>query len=249
MVLAKFQLDSIGLSDIGHLREKNEDLFCIEKDLGLFVLADGMGGRNAGEMAAQMSVESLVSELKLNFDEKMSLDEAISCLIDAYQVANEAIFAQGQSELHYNGMGTTLCALLFLEEKAIISHVGDSRIYLFKNKKLIQLTDDHTLINEYLHGNREGEEAPAKHILSKAIGPFPQIEATIEFCPYNKGDLFLICSDGLSNSLSNREMESLMVQGGTCEEIGRRLLHEALVHGGGDNVTLVLVEVGHDLSG
>ena len=129
----------------------------------------------------------------------------------------------------------------------IVSHVGDSRIYLLSHGRFNQLTEDHTLINEYLQGHREAEEPPAKHILTKSIGSFVDMEPTIEVCPYKKGDLFLMCSDGLSNSLSNDEIADVLSGGGECQEMGKCLIQQALTQGGSDNITVVVVKVGDDL--
>ncbi len=243
MVLTAFQFDSVGLSEIGHVRGENQDVQKIEKHLGLFLLADGMGGREGGKLAATLAVDSFHDYCKRNLEEAPSTSEQVIHLFtEAYRLTNESVFNEGQTA-SLMGMGTTLCALLFLDDKAIISHVGDSRIYLFRKNRLACLTEDHTLLNEALQGLTPEEKLPSKHILSRAIGPLPTVTPSIEVCPVKKGDLFLVCSDGLSNSLEDREVEDILAQGGECAALGDQLMQAALVKGGQDNVTFIVVKI------
>ncbi|MCH9609876.1 MAG: Protein phosphatase PhpP [Chlamydiales bacterium] len=236
MVFTSCRLESIGLSEIGHIREINEDLYSLHPKEGLFLLADGMGGREGGEIAAKIAIDQFFSFSKKPLESNvLSEERVLSIFEDAYRYVNELVFKKGQESVTYFGMGTTLCALYFLDRYAIISHVGDSRIYVFKDKELVQLTEDHT-------------SHPSSHILTRAIGPFPTVEPSVDLFSYDRGDLFLICSDGLSNALSNDEISAILQEGGELEDCSQELMRSALRLGGKDNITLVLVKVGDDLS-
>lgn len=250
MVFTTFEFDAIGLSEIGHVRKENEDAFSINKEMGLFVLADGMGGRKGGRIAADLAIQSFSHFSNDCFkEEKVSVDRATGLFIDGYQYMNEEVFKQGQIERGCEGMGTTFCALLLLDHEALISHIGDSRIYLFRQNELVQMTEDHTLRNEALKRYGPSEEnLPSKHILSRAIGPYPTATPAIEVCPINKGDLFLICSDGLTNSLDDRQIKEILLQGEELASISKNLMQVALNYGGKDNITFILVRVGNDQS-
>lgn len=249
MKLTAFAFETIGISELGHVRKKNEDAFLIQEELGLFLLADGMGGGKAGRVAADLAIESFLFFSKEVFrGEKISTDQAKGLFVDGYQYINEQVFEKGQTDGDCEGMGTTFCALLLLENEAIISHIGDSRIYLYREDHLAQLTEDHTLLNEALYRSTSEDELPSKHILSRAIGPYPTVTPSIETCVFKGGDLFLICSDGLTNSLTDSEIKEIVAQDGGCSEMGNHLMQVALNNGGRDNVTFILVQIGDDQS-
>jgi serine/threonine protein phosphatase PrpC len=230
-----FNIDYAGLSDIGLTREKNEDAWNALPNEGFFILADGMGGHNAGEVASQIAVERL-SEL--------ALENNGSTLSQLFQEVNATIYAKGEQEAAYAGMGTTLICLDLSMPEAICAHVGDSRLYLYRHGKLSQLTKDHSLASEM--GNSSAD-FPYKHVLTKAMGTNPKVEAEITpVFPQNE-DIFLLCTDGMTNYASDREIESTLRRMGALEEGVLELIELAKKNGGGDNITVLLVKI-HGLS-
>lgn len=253
MVKGIFQLEAFGLSDVGLVREHNEDVWASFPGIGLFVLADGMGGHAAGEVAARSAVD-LLHELVIQWNPPTTLnrEEATSFFRVAFGTINDLILKRGQNSDALKGMGTTLNALYFLNHEAVISHVGDSRVYLLRQEKLKQLTEDHSLVSELLAlGAMQPEDAktfPYKHILTRAMGTHPSVEPTICSIPVKPNDLFLLCSDGLTNYVTDNEIAFILQENNELSQKGRRLIELSNKHGGGDNITLILVDV-HDLPG
>ncbi len=247
------QLDYIGISDVGLVREHNEDAWAAYPERGLFLLADGMGGHAAGEIAADESV-SYLHELvnQWHLLTQTSLDEAVAFFRDAFTKVNTSIYEKGQHDPSLSGMGTTLCSLYFLQKHAIVAHVGDSRIYRLRDGSLEQLTEDHSLVSELVSlGAMKGDDSetfPYKHILTRAIGTNSFVEPTVNYLKVNPQDCFLLCSDGLTNYVTDRELESVLNQDLPLANRGAALVDLANEHGGGDNITLVLVHVNDDLS-
>lgn len=239
---------SFGLTDIGPIRQKNEDFWVELPQDGFYALADGMGGHKAGEVAAKETVENVCLDF-LNHQIKTSLDiEQISLeLLKAIQNANKKIYDLSQDHPPYRGMGTTLCCLYFKENTAIYAHVGDSRIYLYRKKKLKQLTDDHSLINELIAaGHMEIDEPfplPYKNIITKAIGPRVKVEPEIATIPVKKGDLFILCSDGLSDFVSKEKMALVLEKPISMEEKVKNLINLAKERKSKDNITLIMIEI------
>ncbi len=230
-----FQFEYFGVSDIGHVRKANEDVWFAAEDFNLYLLADGMGGRPGGKQAAELAVKRFHAFLKENLKRNSTTEEAFSIMQEAFNRANQDVFEIGQTTTELFGMGTTLNALLLLPQDAIIGHVGDSRIYCLRENHLLQLTEDHTVANE------RGSEKN-KHILSRAIGAAPYVSATLDLFSLNKGDLFLLCSDGLTNSISDEVIQKIMQSKKPLQNVGEQLLNTALQCGGKDNITLVLVQ-------
>lgn len=247
------QIDCVGISDIGLIRDHNEDVWAAYPERGLFLLADGMGGHAAGEIAADESVSYLYELVKKWHPTKQtSPDEAVSFFRESLTKVNTSIYQKGQAESSLTGMGTTICALYFLQMHAIVAHVGDSRIYRLRNKELEQLTEDHSLVAELVSlgamKSDESETFPYKHILTRAIGTHPTIEATVNYLTVQPHDCYLLCSDGLTNYISDADIERLLDQDLPLSERAQALVDLANEHGGGDNITLVLVKVNDDLS-
>lgn len=247
------QLDSFGITDIGLVRDHNEDVWAAYPDGGLFLLADGMGGHSGGEVAAAKTIEylhALFSEWKNT--QEASASKAKAFFQEAFCKVNAYIYKQGQHDEDLKGMGTTLCSLYFLTKEAIVAHVGDSRIYRFREGALHPLTEDHSLVAELMAlGAIESAEAdsfPYKHILTRAIGTHLQIEPTVIAVQVEPHDQFLLCSDGLSNYVTAEQITEIMHMDCSLDAKGRALIDQANDNGGGDNVTAVLVEAGYDLS-
>lgn len=229
---------AFGLSDVGLVREKNEDVWKALPEWQLFVVADGMGGHVGGKVAAEESVGLLCS---------MAREIEAEGMDSVIKRVNEKVFRIAQREPELLGMGTTLCVLFFSGSDAIYGHVGDSRIYFFRKKKLIQLTKDDSLISELLSlGEINLEEvaaSPYRHILTKAIGTHSMVEPTVGHLEIAGGDLFLLCTDGLTNYANSSEIEQILSQNTPIERKGYLLVDLAKKHGGGDNITVLLVQV------
>lgn len=241
MLSLALKLEYYGLSDIGLVREHNEDAWQAHPEKGLFLLADGMGGHQAGEVAATMSLE----KIEEYFPSKII--HPIEVIKQVIQKTNAYVYQQAKNNELLSGMGTTLCCLFFIEEEAIYAHVGDSRIYRFRDDQLELLTADHSLFNELLTSHaltiEEAESYPYKHVLTKAIGTHPNVEPTIHSSYLLSGDLYLICSDGLTNFVLNEEIQEILSQSKALKEAGNMLVDLAKKHGGGDNATVILIRV------
>ena len=230
-------------TDVGRVRQVNEDRFLVTDDL--FAVADGVGGHQAGEVAAQTSVETLARA----FDERTT-----DGLIDAIHQANEAVWRLAQDQAERRGMGTTITALALVEEEGeeqlAIANVGDSRAYLFQRGELMQVTEDHSLVEELVReGQLTPEEAqvhPQRSIITRALGMEPRIEVdSWTLIPF-AGDRIVLCSDGLTNEVSADRIASTLRQLADPQEVARDLVRQARAHGGNDNITVVVVDVVDD---
>jgi PPM family protein phosphatase len=246
-----FQLESFGITDIGRVREHNEDAWAAYPDHGLFILADGMGGHSAGEIASKEAVTFLYAYVKKWIpSQKISIEEAKAFFKEAYSEVNSRIYEKGEQDQELKGMGTTLCSLFFLQKRVIVAHVGDSRIYRLRKSKLEPLTEDHSLVCELLALEaiqpEEVEAFPYKHILTRAIGTHPRVASTINSADVEPHDLFMLCSDGLSNYVPCEQMEEILTTDASLSHKGQALVDLAMEQGGGDNVTLILVDTSNE---
>jgi len=244
VVTMKFKLCSHGVSDMGLVRTNNEDAWVSSTRERLFILADGLGGHQAGEVAAKEAVDSFSKSFHESFIEaakaELSEVEIIEALRLCFERANAHVYEMSCSHELLRGMGTTFCALSFHEDMAAISHVGDSRIYLLRNGQFEQLTKDHCWTRRHIP---DGPEKLCKGVLTRALGTTSDVEPTIRLIKVCPQDLFLLCSDGLSDMLSHQEIEKVVTQPMTIGQRVRMLVSEAKKKGGGDNITVVLVEV------
>lgn len=245
------RIEAAGDSDIGLQREHNEDSFVVDLDLGLFAVADGIGGAAGGEIASRMAVDIVQSCCREGEIERPGpgQDEAASPLglrlVSAIWRANEAIFEEGQRDPRLYGMGTTFAGVYADAGSACIAHVGDSRVYRYRKRRLERLTEDHSLWNEHL---RTGEELPddvdpllACNIVTRALGMGKTVEVATRFERPQAGDLLLICSDGLSGPVPEAEIAEVLGRGNDLTTTAQLLIDLANEHGGPDNVTCVLV--------
>lgn len=247
------QLESFGITDIGLVRDHNEDVWAAYPEEGFFLLADGMGGHACGEIASNEAVEHLYQLFKSwHLAQEISSSKAKAFFEEAFVKVNTYIYKQGRHDDELKGMGTTLLSLFFLKQEAIIAHVGDSRIYRFRAGQLEPLTEDHSLVAELMAlGAVESAEAdsfPYKHILTRAIGTHPQVEPTLATIQVEPQDLFLMCSDGLTNYVTPSQITRVLQTSNPLNTKGQDLIDLAIQNGGADNVTVVLVEIGYDLS-
>jgi PPM family protein phosphatase len=243
-----YTVSAYGLSDKGLVRQNNEDYWGSVPESNLFLLADGMGGHQAGEVAARETVTFLCSELRTLAEEsdKQTLERVGLTLKKAIQQVNRFIYEMSLSHDLLKGMGTTLCLLYIHGSRALFSHIGDSRIYRLRQSTLQQLTQDHSLAREMRDlGDEFGDQKSPifKNIITKAVGTEQNIDSSIHVQLIESKDTYLLCSDGLSDCLSKQEIEDQLNQPLAVEERVRALIHAAKEKGGHDNITVVLVEV------
>jgi protein phosphatase len=248
-----------GLTDVGLQREHNEDSFCLLGEYSLFLVADGMGGHRAGDVASRMATSSIASFFRssagedatwpFHFDTTRSIEE--NRLITGIKLANRHIYDVSNRSNEHHGMGTTVVGILFSAEKErlYVGHVGDSRCYRYRGDELQLLTRDHSLINDYLTAMPdlpdEQREGLPRNVITRALGMSDLVTVDIVVEYPQVGDLYLLCSDGLSGVLSDdqlrRALDAAKPDGLGCA--CRELVRDANAHGGEDNITAVLVRV------
>ena len=245
-----YKLTSAGISDIGLVRQNNEDVWKQLPKKRFYFLADGMGGHKAGEVAAKEAIAKLVDIIETDprFSESdLAMDHARSLISHAIQDANTHVYNLGRKDPELRGMGTTLCCLYFHPEGLIYAHVGDSRIYRLRNKKLQQMTKDHSLLRELLElgqlKENQAEDFAYKNIITKAIGTEAHVHPSVRLIDVANDDIYMMCSDGLSDMVKKEEMEVILNKKITLKEITEQLVALANEHGGNDNITIVTVKV------
>ena len=249
------QLDAVARTDPGPVRERNEDSFLIDVEAGLFVVADGMGGHASGEIASAIAVESVQGVLlgAINPDEtrldRSSMDQEEEIRERLRYAMNQASISIRQTAMAnpiHAGMGTTLAVLLIEDDEAHLGHVGDSRIYLFRDEKLHRLTRDHTVVQQEIDAGTLTPElariVPHKNILTQSVGYHGPVEPDTSTRPIDEGDVFILCSDGLTDPLSDAELTEICAQHDP-EDLAEVLVQKAIEHGTEDNVTVVVVYV------
>lgn len=238
----KFQ--SHGITDIGCTRTNNEDAWIALPHLGFFALADGMGGHNAGEVAAQKTIDFLVA--KIAEIPEYDIMELIIELRYIIEKANQHVHTLGSNHPEYQGMGTTLCCLLWTKTAIVYAHVGDSRIYRFRENKLSLLTQDHSLLAKWLSTGKLAETCetpfPYKHVITRSIGGSGKANPEIAVANYQEGDLFFLCTDGLTDAMSLEEMEEILTLEKNLEIASVQLIEKAKIKGSSDNMTIVMVQ-------
>ena len=238
-----------GLSDIGRVRENNEDVWAEIEELNFFILADGMGGHQAGEVASRETVSHMLRLVRKAFKttKKRSLSDTVKAIKQAIILVNSLVYKIGNSHESLRGMGTTLCLVLLHDEGAVLAHVGDSRIYRLRKGGLEQMTKDHSLFRELVDmGHLSEQLAPDfayKNIITKAIGTEPKVEPTVFSVDIEVGDYYLLCTDGLSDLLSVKDIETILQKDKSVDQMARALIMAANERGGHDNITVVLIKV------
>lgn len=234
-------------SDVGKDRELNEDYFSVsypEDKVQVFILADGMGGYNGGEIASMIAVNTAKNYILENYDKTEKTKEALLELVVASaRYANLVVHEKAQSAPELNQMGTTLDICLFFENRVIISHIGDSRIYRIRKEFMRKLTKDHSyvqqLVDEGKLTNEEASSHPKKNLLMKAIGVEPYIEPDGMIKGFLKGDIILMCSDGLTNMVSEEEIYKIIQE--NPADSTKILIQKANDNGGHDNITAIII--------
>ncbi len=247
----KYYIDMAAATDVGRVRDHNEDFIACDRKLGLVVLADGMGGHNAGEVASQMAVEGITKQIKhaLKNIKDQTLDESVVCLsMESISVANSKILEAAALHPEYAGMGTTLVMALFHDDNVTIAHVGDSRLYRLRKGKLAQLTVDHSLFQEMIQGGylSEGEATQSlnKNMITRALGINIDVEIDVQQQTLEMDDILLLCSDGLSDLVNEHDIQTILQQTDRdLKEKSKQLVYKANENGGHDNISVILVNI------
>jgi protein phosphatase len=241
----------IGVStDVGRIRDINQDSFyCSDiEELPLYVVADGMGGHNAGEVASYIAIESVKEVFHKNKELLLAKEIEIPQFInDALNTANERILEKSNKEERYNGMGTTITLVYIQDDEIFIGHIGDSRAYLLSNGELVQLTQDHSLVAELLRkGSISEEEAmnhPQKNIITRALGTDKNVKIDILSRKIKKKDIILLCTDGLTNMVSESKIKEIIIESKDLQTASNILINTANELGGLDNTTVMLIGI------
>src|SRR4051812_33929403 len=221
-------------SDLGRQRQGNEDNFFVRAPL--FVVADGMGGAQAGEVASEMAVKS--------FEPGLGDGSPAQSLVRVIEDANRRIHDRSRSDEQRAGMGTTVTAAYVAESEVVVAHVGDSRAYLLRGGDLIRLTKDHSLVGELVARGKLTEEQaeahPQRSVITRALGPEPNVQVDVDVFPARAGDVFLLCSDGLTSMVGEAKLKPIFDTDGSLSDVGRALIAAANEAGGRDNITVIL---------
>jgi PPM family protein phosphatase len=248
-------LEAFAATDLGLVRKGNEDAFICNETLRLFVVADGMGGHSAGEVASRLAIETVEGFVRRSHDDSdfswpYGVDPQLTLggnrLRTAVHLANRRVFRASESCDDYTGMGTTLTGLLVSDDRVAYGHVGDSRLYALGGDGFRQVTRDDTWVATILANDPTMTPAdvahhPMRHVLTNVLGAREQVDVQLGEFRLMPGALFLLCSDGLYGMVDDQRIERLLREGGPLEAMGRHLVQAALDGGGHDNVTVVLV--------
>jgi protein phosphatase len=251
--------ESFAASDTGQVRQLNEDSLLANEREGVFLVADGMGGLSKGDVASRIAVETVnrfITESRteditwpIKPQDQYSMEE--NRFLAAISLANWSVYSEFLRDNRNSAMGTTLVGLLVDKEMAIVTNIGDSRVYLIRNDTIQQVTEDHSLVmDEVRKGNMTLEEArlhPQRHVINRALGIAETARVDISSIALQEGDLFLLCSDGLSDMLTDEELLAITRSNpaGALRELGEQMVSAANEKGGKDNISLVLVRF-HD---
>jgi protein phosphatase len=268
------KLEIFSQTDVGQVRDHNEDFVRFDDSAGVAVLADGMGGMNAGEVASSMTVlllmdllvafvrgdETLVAELAASDRrapdvihepvdaEAVTAPQPVRIVQHAIEKANQSVFHVSQTQPLCHGMGTTVAVSLFYDNKMAVGHLGDSRVYRFRHQHLEQLTQDHSLVQELLDKGlvtpAEARVSSKKNVVTRALGVADKVEVEVREHNTQRGDVYLLCSDGLTDLVTDEDIESSLRElGGNLGLVGNHLVNLANASGGKDNISVILVRV------
>ncbi|KAB2954469.1 Stp1/IreP family PP2C-type Ser/Thr phosphatase [Heliorestis acidaminivorans] len=244
----KYLVQSIARTDIGKVRKTNEDSFLTDSNDRIFIVADGMGGHEAGEVASALAVKAIAEY----FEKQDEASRGIKALEKACREANSRIYLEAQNNSKWAGMGTTVTALLITDSTLWITHVGDSRAYKYSGGRLYKLTEDHSLVEEMLKDGRispeEAQAHPQRNIITRALGTKEEIDIDLVEEQWAVEDLMILCTDGLTNLVSEQEIEKILqslppypYQQNLLEKIADRMMELVLERGGHDNVTFLIL--------
>ena len=236
-----------GLTDVGRRRDNNQDQFVVDDSLGLYAIADGMGGHAAGEVASQIAINALADSVRGNGTTGESMEELGNQLVQAVHEGNRRICESVLARQEWRGMGTTLVALRIVGRRAVIGHVGDSRAYRARDGRLERLTSDHSWVSEQvklgLLSDEEAARHPMRNIVTRALGNRADVEVELSVESLQDGDTLLLCSDGLNSMLGDAEILETLTAHAEPREACRALIERANARGGDDNITVIVARV------
>lgn len=246
----------VGVTDTGKVREHNEDTIATDGDIGLLVLADGMGGYNAGEVASGIAVKTVLNLIREQveredltiLDKETGMTRPSIILRDAIHRANKIIYQTARSQPQCEGMGTTIVAALFFDNRVSIAHVGDSRMYRLRSDRFEQVTMDHSLLQELVdrgfYSAEEAQRAANKNYVTRALGVEPNVEVELQEAAVQKGDVYVLCSDGLSDMVEDDDIHlTISTFSANLDTVAKQLIQLANDNGGRDNVSAVMAQV------
>ena len=235
-------MHGVGRTDVGRVRDENQDVFAVREDLGLAVVADGVARPRAGRMAAEVAVNTTL-EYVGGVRERQTVGE--DHLRRALELANDRVLGLSRAITAYRGMSTTIVAAVVDGSTGIVAHVGDSRAYRLRDDELIGITKDHSAVQPLVDAGiltpAQARMAPDRHVVTRAIGAEPMLRPEIRRLEVLPGDLLLLCTDGLTEHLEDGEIRACLAGDGNLDETADRLVEAAIDAGGSDNVTVVLV--------
>lgn len=249
-------LEIVRLTDVGQRRDHNEDAIASDHSMGFVILADGMGGYKAGEVASEIAVLSITAELKEamqslrpgQVDAMLGKQAEARLIYDAVRNANAAIYNVSQTQPQCAGMGTTLVVGLFTNNKLLVGHIGDSRMYRFRGEVLTQITEDHSLLQEQIKSGlitpEQAKYSANKNLVTRAVGIDPEVELELNEYDVEVDDIYLLCSDGLTDLVDDDLIQAtLNMLSSDLPEAAKKLVELANENGGKDNISVILVRV------
>jgi len=255
-VSLKGKLQCVGMTDTGRVREHNEDTIAWDSNIGLLVLADGMGGYNAGEVASGIAVKTIVNLVREAVEhEDLTIADPVTgmsrvaiILRDAITRANKIIFQTARTQPNCEGMGTTVVGALFYNNRVTVAHVGDSRMYRMRGAGFEQVTLDHSLLQELVdrgfYSPEEAQRAANKNYVTRALGVEAAVEVEIQEHPAQRGDIYVVCSDGLSDMVEDDDIQlTINTFGANLDTVAKHLVQLANDNGGKDNISVLLAQV------
>ena len=251
----------MGLTDAGMVREKNEDAIGFDSELGLVVLADGMGGHRGGDIASSMTVDTVIDVLQQKLPEidPGEVDDASGysmesiCVQDAVITANDIVYKTAEANPEHKGMGTTIVVLKFYNNSFSLAHIGDSRCYRLRNNEFEQITKDHSLLQELIdrgfYTPEEAKHSMNKNLVTRALGIDPVVVPDIQEDIVLKNDIYLLCSDGLTDLVEDPDIYYTIKEfSDNLEEAAKQLITKANQKGGKDNISVMLCRIDEDFS-
>ena len=243
-------MKAVGVSDIGKCRKNNEDAYYIsageDPAENIYLVADGMGGCNAGEIASGCAIDGFLAHFWKEMKHAEN-EDVLDLMTGAIAAANQAVYEKSNSDKAFAEMGTTIVAAAVREEKLYVAYVGDSRAYLFRKREMQPLTTDHSYVMELVKmGTITKEEAamhPKRNVITRAIGIRDTVETDTVIRPIQKGDIILLCTDGLSGMLKDEDMARILNKRTTLDRKAAILVEDANRRGGHDNISLILIEI------
>jgi len=248
------KIEMAGQTDVGSVRDHNEDSIALDESLGLAVLADGMGGHRGGEMASAITVSTIMETLKKQLkklntgdtDEETGYSVESIAVHDAVLQANDAVYKASEENQQYKGMGTTVVVTLFYDNRLTVAHVGDSRLYRLRDGELEQITRDHSLMQELIdrgfYTPEQARQSLNKNLVTRAIGIEAGVQVDIQEDVALVDDVYLLCSDGVTDMIEDSLIqETIMKCGADLEKAASELIREANEHGGKDNISAILI--------